>query len=488
MKTGSFLRILAVALALPIVVLQARPALEKPNFIVILLDDAGYANFSHSGHPTIETPNISKMAEDGMNFTNYYSAAAACSASRYGLLTGRHPLRSGFPWVIPPSFPRFIHAKEITIANILRDTGYATAIFGKWHVGTPNEANHFDRNAFPLAHGFNFWLGTNVSHDYLDSKLIRSDPEGFDPINGYRTLAVDLGLDHDWKVLKTLTRRYQDAAVDFIKANANSPFFAYIPLNFPHLQLAASDGSLHTSAAGLLGDTMTDIDTLVGTLRRTLEEKGITENTLIVFTSDNGQWIRFQDTASHPRYMEARLLVGSARPFRDGKGSTWEGGQREPGIWCWPGTIPARSTNRHPASNLDILPTLTTLAGGVLPTDRSIDGHNIAPYLNPSHFDGEVPEFTFFYEGHTTTTNAVRKGPWKLHIALYSQLGISYGYAPDSNTRQVLENPLLFNLELDPSERHNVAAEHPEIVKELRTAIENFEATAKKEGSFWDEK
>lgn len=165
MKTGSFLRILAVALALPIVVLQARPALEKPNFIVILLDDAGYANFSHSGHPTIETPNISKMAEDGMNFTNYYSAAAACSASRYGLLTGRHPLRSGFPWVIPPSFPRFIHAKEITIANILRDTGYATAIFGKWHVGTPNEANHFDRNAFPLAHGFNFWLGTNVSHD-----------------------------------------------------------------------------------------------------------------------------------------------------------------------------------------------------------------------------------------------------------------------------------------------------------------------------------
>lgn len=465
---------------------MARPALERPNLIVIMLDDAGYGDFSHTGHPTIETPAIYKLAAEGINFTQYYSASPACTASRYGLLTGRNPRRSGLRWVVGPGDARHIHPDEVTLAEGLKAQGYATGMFGKWHLGNPNSSNAFTPDSLPLAHGFDQWLGTNVSHDYADGKLMQSNPAGTDPIAGYETLATKLGTTGALPVVKTLTTRYRDAAVSFIEAKKDQPFFAYIAPNFPHLQIAASDEKAGTSARGLLGDAMADIDELVAAVRQALEDHGIADNTLIVFTSDNGHWIRFQNTATHPLYGEARIHIGSARPFRDGKGSTWEGGQRVPGVWCWPGTIPARTVVRSPASNLDIMPTALALAGAPLPTGRTLDGRDIRPHLNPATFPGTVADFVFIYSGFDQNASyAVRKGLWKLHTHLYSQTGDNYGFAPDSSGRTTLASPLLFNLETDPPERYNLAAGHPATVRELLDLISSFNASVAAENTFW---
>jgi len=465
---------------------SARPALEKPNLIVILLDDAGYAYFSHTGHPTIETPAISRLAAEGLNFTQFYSASPACTASRYGLLTGRIPRRSGLRWVIGPEESRYIHPNEVTLAEGLKGAGYATGIFGKWHLGSPNSSNGFTPNTLPLAHGFDEWLGTNVSHDYPDGKLIRSHPAGTDPISGYETLATNLGTTAALPTVKTLTGRYRDAAVSFIQNHASQPFFAYIALNFPHLQIAASDGFAGTSARGLLGDTMSEIDNLVATVRQTLEQQNIASNTLIVFTSDNGHWIKYQDTASDPLYGEARIHIGSAKPFRDGKGSTWEGGQRVPGICYWPGVIAPRSVSRMPASALDLLPTMFALAGTNLPAGRTIDGRDIRPYLSPASFPGNVAEFRFVFTGNEyNPTYAARIGPWKLHTHLYSQTGNNYGFAANSSSRSTLSQPLLFNVETDLSERYNVASANPEIVANLQSLLSTFNASVATEQTFW---
>lgn len=479
-------RFLVVAIAL-VCMASARPALDKPNLIIIMLDDAGYADFSHTGHPTIQTPAISKMAAEGLNFTQYYCASPACTASRYGILTGRNPARSGLRWVIGPTEKRHLHTEEITIAEGLKSEGYATGIFGKWHLGTPNAANSFTPDALPLAHGFDEWLGTNVSHDYTDSKLIRSDPGGTTPIAGYETLASNLGTTGALPVVKTLTGRYKDAAVAFIRAKKDQPFFAYITPNFPHLQLAASDPFLGTSERGFLGDTMAEIDDLVSSIRQTVEEEGISENTLIIFTSDNGHWIRFQNTSSDSLYGEARINIGSAKPFRDGKGSTWEGGLRVPGVWCWPGTIAPRSVVREPVSALDILPTAFALAAAPLPGGRTLDGRDIRSYLNATTFSGSVPEFTFVYSGASNNESyAARKGPWKLHSHLYSQTGNNYGFAPNSSSRRALAAPILFHLEKDPSERSDLAGENPSVVSELQEVLSVFNASVNSDPSFWD--
>ncbi len=466
---------------------HAREPLDKPNLIVIFLDDAGYTDFSHTGHPTIETPEVTRMVREGLNFTQYYAASPACTASRYGLLTGRIPQRSGLRWVIGPGEARYMHPDEITIASGLKERGYATAMYGKWHLGTPNTANNFNTNAFPLAHGFDVWYGTNVSHDYNDSRLIESDPNGTTPAPGYTVLRTDIGTTGNEDRFTDLTMQYRDRAVDFIRAQKDNPFFIYIAPNMPHLHIAVTDPFEGVSERGLLGDTMAEIDDLVGTVLDTLVEEGIAENTLVVFTSDNGHWIRFQNDASHPKYGEARIHIGSARPFRDGKGSTWEGGVRVPGVFWWPGTIPAGSVVRQPASNFDILPTAFALAGQPMPNDRAIDGRDISPHLNPSLFPGTVPDFEFIYTGwDQNQIYAARKGPWKLHTHLYSQTGNHWGFAPNSTSRVTLSSPLLFNVETDPSERFDVSADHPDVVTQLQGIISDFQASHAAEGTFWD--
>jgi arylsulfatase A len=463
-----------------------RPALEKPNVIIIFLDDAGFTDFSHTGHPTIETPAITRLAQEGANFTQFYCASPACTASRYGLLTGRNPRRSGLRWVIGPSDARHLHPQEITLAEGLKTAGYATGMFGKWHLGNPNSANANTPNALPLAHGFDTWLGTNVSHDYADGRLMRSNASASNPIPGYEILASNLGTTAAFPEVRQLTRRYRDAAVAFIRAHKQSPFLAYIAPNMPHLQIAATEAFTGTSERGLLGDTMAEIDDLVATLRQTLEEENIAGNTLLIFTSDNGHWIRFQNEANHALYGEARIHIGSARPFRDGKGSTWEGGMRVPGIWHWPGVIPPHTPRFEPASTLDVLPTVFALAGLPIPTDRTLDGRDIRPLLAPTLFPGSVPEFRLVFTGfETNLPYAVRKGPWKLHTHLYSQTGNHYGFAPNSTTRTAVSPNLLFQLEKDPSERFSLTASQAAITADLQAEIQAFTQSVANEQTFW---
>ena len=454
---------------------------SRPNVVIFFLDDSGYGDYSYNGNPTINTPNITKLKQDGVNFSQFYVTTAACSASRYALLTGRYPGRSGLgSWVIGPDAKRYLHDKEITLANGFKSKGYTTGMFGKWHLGTPNKGNNFAPESLPPAHGFDSWIGTNVSNDYDNAMLMKSDPDGNDPIPGYSVIAKNLPTNT--KASESLTGCYTDAAVDFIKTNKDKPFFAYIAHNMPHLGIYASDQFKGRSRRGLLGDVMAEIDDSVRRVRDALEEAGIDKNTLIIFSSDNGPWVKFRDIRykDHPKYGEARMRVGYAMPFRDGKGSTWEGGHRVPGIFCWPGTIPANRVEQSPASTLDVLPTVFAIAGVDLPKDRSIDGRDIRPLLMPDKASGSVEPFCFFYHYYDNKPSAIRKGPWKLHIRIGSQTGDNYGFEASR------EKPLLFQVEQDISERIDRADEHPEIVKELLADLETFEKQLAAEGSFWN--
>lgn len=435
----------------------AREPLDRPNVVVIYLDDSGYGDFSHNGNPVIETPNVSRMAAGGVNFTQFYVTSPACSASRYSLLTGRYPGRSGLgSWVVGPDAKAHIRASETTIADGLKARGYATGMFGKWHLGTPNERNAMTPDALPLAHGFDTWIGTNVSHDYDDAQLLKSDPAGTTPIAGYSEIARNLPTNPG--VSASLTSRYTDAAEQFIRANRDRPFFAYIAHNQPHLGLYVSEAFKGKSRRGLLGDVMAEVDASVGRILKALDDAGIAKNTLVVFASDNGPWILFQDTAKHEKYGEARLHVGYAQPFRDGKGSNWEGGHRVPGIFYWPGVI-APNRQLEPASTLDVLPTVFAICGADAP--KHMDGRDIRPLLAPALFKNAVPPFELAYSGANNQPAAFREGPWKLHIRIGSQTGNNYGFTASR------EKPLLFNVEEDLGERIDRASEHPDIVARL---------------------
>jgi len=458
----------------------AREAGDRPNIVVFFLDDSGYGDYAHNGNPTIRTPNISRLAQDGMNFTQFYVTSPACSASRYSLLTGRYPGRSGLgSWVIGPGAKRHIHSKEITIAEGLRTRGYKTGIFGKWHLGTPNNRNAFSQETLPLAHGFDEWFGTNVSHDYGNAMLLKSDPVGSEPINGYSVITRNLPSKHD--ICASLTGRSTDAAVSFIERNKANPFFAYIPFNMPHLGIHASETFLGKSRRGLLGDVMEEIDYSVGRIRKAIEEAGLTENTLIVFSSDNGPWIKFRNV-KESKYGDTRLQVGYALPFRDGKGSTWEGGHRVPGIFCWPGKIDPNSVEISPVSTLDLLPTVFALAGVEMPQDRSIDGRDIRPYLMPQTHTQDLQEFEFYYSWADNKPSAIRVGPWKMHVRISSQTGSNYGFKASRTT------PLLFQVEQDLGERIDRAGEQANLVEQMMKTLTAFEAQVREEGSFWDAK
>ena len=473
------MRFLALLLTFAASALSARPALDKPNVVVIFLDDCGYGDFSHTGNPTIHTPNVSRMVAEGANFPQFYAASPACSASRYALLTGRNPRRSGFgTWVLSPGAGRYLHPNEVTLAEGLRNRGYATGFFGKWHLGTPNGNNGMTANALPLAHGFDVWEGTNVSNDYrADNHLIRSNPAGTTPVDGYEILVDEVLNDpiHD-----DLTQIYRERSLQFIEDHKDEPFLLYVAPNMPHLPVHASDEFRGKSLRGLYGDCIEEIDAMVGAVLDKLEAEGIAGNTLVVFTSDNGPWIRFQDTASDDRYGEARLLIGSALPFRDGKGSTWEGGVREVGVWYWPGTIPPATVVAKPASTMDVLPTAFALAGEPLPGGRTIDGRDIRPYLNPSTFAGTVDDFEFVYTGAgDNSVYGARKGAWKLHTRLYSQTGNNYGFSAS------VSDPLLFNVEQDPHERFDRSAQQRSVVRDLLGIINDFNDSVAADAIFW---
>jgi arylsulfatase A-like enzyme len=430
-------------------------AAAQPNVVVILADDLGYGDLGCYGHPTIRTPNLDRMAAEGARFTQFYVAAEVCTPSRASILTGRYPIRSGMAHnqfrVLRSISTGGLPASEITIAQALKTQGYATGMVGKWHLGvwTNNPAHH------PLKHGFDFHFGLPHSNDMNPSpgnpakagSLVNQEAAWWNAplFRGYELI--------DPKADQTqLTRRYTEEAQNFITAHKAKPFFLYLAHTFPHTPLFASDRFKGKSGRGIYGDVVEELDWSVGEVFKTLREQGLAENTLVVFTSDNGPWL-----------LMGTETGGSAGLLRDGKGSTWEGGMRVPGIFWMPGKIKP-TVERNVASTLDLFPTLIRLAGGTTSTDRPLDGVDLSGLL----FKGEPIEREVFCYYRGEKLYAARLGAWKIHLITQ---------APYGEKATTHEKPLLYNLEVDPSENHEISAEHPDVVARLQAAIAKHRAT-----------
>lgn len=415
-----------------------------PNLIIIFADDLGYGDLGTYGHPTIQTPHLDRLAEEGAKFTQFYSAASVCTPSRAALLTGRLPVRSGMASdnrrVLFPDSELGLPQDEITIAEALKSTGYATAAIGKWHLG--------HRSPFlPTQNGFDYYYGIPYSNDMdqvgkgpWSEKFLNPKVEYWNVPLMQNERIVEQPADQ-----RTITRRYTEETIRFIREHKNEPFFVYLAHSMPHVPLFRSEAFENVSRRGLFGDVIEEIDWSVGQITRVLRQEGLADNTLLVFTSDNGPWLAY-DTHG-----------GSAGLLRGGKGMTWEGGMREPAFAWWPGVIRPGSVFDAITSTMDLFPTALAMAGLALPEDRVIDGRNLLPLLTEQSLD-EVHDTYFYYRG--ATLYAVRKGPWKAHFIT------EWAYTSD-NRRTVHNPPLLFHLDHDPSEKYNVADAHPDVVADI---------------------
>lgn len=426
----------------------------RPNIIVIFTDDMGYGDIGCFGHPTIATPNLDRMAAQGQKWTQFYVPESVCTPSRAGLLTGRYPVRSGMASdkrrVLFPNSGGGMPASEITIPELLKTTGYATHAIGKWHLG------HLPQ-FLPTEHGFDTYFGIPYSND-MDrvptaprNALNRDDPD-------FKWWNVPLIRNKE--VIEqpadqnTITRRYTDEAIKVIREKKEKPFFIYLAHNLPHVPLFASPEMRGKSQRGFYGDVIQEIDHEVGRILNTLAEAKLDQQTLVIFTSDNGPWLPFG------------IYGGSAGLLQEGKGTTWEGGHRVPTIFHWPGTIkPAVITGI--GSTLDLLPTFATLAGGKAPGDRKIDGHDLSTVIQQGK--PSPRESMIYYRGESVY--AARLGAWKAH---FIQQG-SYGSEPKA--RVTLTTAKLYNLDIDPGEKHDLATQHPEKITEIQKMVEAHRTT-----------
>lgn len=429
---------------------QKKQPARPTNFIVIFCDDLGYGDLGSYGHPTIHTPNVDRMAREGQKWTNFYVASSVCTPSRAALLTGRLPVRSGMcsneHRVLFPNSAEGLPPGEVTLAEALKQKDYATACIGKWHLGhrTPH---------LPTNNGFDTYFGIPYSND-MDRTVEYRKEIFWDPKTDY----WNVPLMRDEEIVErpanqnTLTKRYTEESMKFIEENRTQPFFLYLAHTMPHVPLFASDEFDDTSKRGLYGDVVEEIDWSVGKILEKLREEDLEENTLVVFTSDNGPWLSFETHG------------GSAGPLRDGKFTTWEGGMRVPAVFRWPGRIQP-GTVMELGSTMDLFATFCGLAGAGIPDDRILDSHDLAPVL----LEGKSSprDVLFYYRGEDLF--AVRKGAFKTHFITQSTFG------PDKE-RERHDPPLLFNLNHDPAEKHNIADEHPEVIAEIETVVKEHRA------------
>ena len=425
---------------------------SKPNFIIIFTDDQGYGDLGCYGHPTIRTPNLDRMAAEGQKWTNFYVAANVCTPSRAGLMTGRLPVRTGMcsdtRRVLFPDSDDGLPQSENTIARILKKQGYRTEAIGKWHLG------HLPPY-LPTNHGFDSYFGIPYSNDMdrvgaVDAREALMNPkiEYFNVPLMRDTTVVERPADQT-----TIVKRYTQEALAFITENKQKPFFLYLAHSLPHVPLFASKDFKGKSERGLYGDVIEEIDWSAGQILAKLRQEGLDKNTYVIFTSDNGPWVIFNENG------------GSAGPLYGSKGTSYEGGVRVPAIFWGPGRIKPAVISQM-GSTLDLLPTLSTLAGATLPTDRVYDGNSLVPVLNGM---GKSPRNELFYY-HGTRLFAARKGAYKLYFYKNNPLGY-----PEKMEK--LDTYTLFNLAHDPSERFDIAAQQPEKVREIEEMVRQHRTT-----------
>ena len=405
-------------------------AAHTPNIVFILCDDLGFGDLSCYGSK-IQTPNLDRMAAEGMRFTNFCSADPVCSPSRAALLTGRYPTRVGVPRVFFPQDKDGLNLDEKTLADILRVRGYKTMCVGKWHLGRPAEF-------LPTNRGFDAYYGIPYSNDMTPRVLMRN------------TSVVE-----DNTALDTLTKRYTEQAVSFIRESKDSPFFLYLPQTFPHIPLAASAQFRGKSSQGLYGDVVEELDWSVGEILRTLKETGVDDNTLVMFSSDNGPWYQ-----------------GSPGKLRGRKNTTYEGGVREPFIARWPKHIPKGRVSNAVCSMMDVFPTVAGLCGAVLP-EKPLDGLDIWPIFAGRKQSLDRDPLLYF---NAWDLQCARWGNWKLHVARHNTA--AYVPAPPGGIHNyILPKPELYNLAVDPDESYDVATENPDVVTRMQSKIATMIAT-----------
>jgi len=428
---------------------------KSPNFIIIFTDDQGFEDIGCFGSPKIKTPHLDKLAAEGRKFTSFYSANSVCSPSRASLLTGCYPVRVSIPGVLFPRHEIGLNPDEITIADLLKSKGYATSCIGKWHIGHKPKF-------LPTRQGFDSYYGIPYSNDMTidpeanlaaDIKL----REGFtiERIRNEKPKKDFVPLMRNEEVIEypcdqtTLTQRYTEEAVKFIEENKNKPFFLYLPHTMPHIPLFASEKFKGKSERGLYGDTIEEIDWSVGEIMKSLRDNNLDENTLVIYTSDNGPW----------KLKGGR--GGSAHPLRGFKFQTYEGGMRVPCIMHWKGKVPAGSSCDEIAATIDLLPTIAGLSGAALPNDRTIDGKDIWPLIAGKKGAQTPHEIYFFYKGNKL--ESARQGKWKLRRS--------------GKKSQPVE---LYDLASDISESKNLAKENEILVNEMINKMNLFDEKLKK--------
>jgi arylsulfatase len=420
---------------------------EKPvNFVVIYLDDMGYGDLTQTGAIGYQTPNLDQMASQGLFFTHYYAPQAVCSASRAGLLTGCYPNRIGFSGALSHASKTGISADEETLAEVLKKKGYSTAIFGKWHLGVQEKF-------LPTRHGFDEFYGIPYSNDMWPYHP--RGPGAFPdlPLFENETIVNRSVIPDDQQ---KFTTEFTERAISFIQKNTENPFFVYLAHPMPHVPLHVSKKFEGKSEQGLYGDVMMEIDWSVGQVIQTLKETGLEENTLVIFTSDNGPWLNYGNHA------------GSTGGLREGKGTSFEGGQRVPCLMYWKGTISPGTVNNNLISGIDILPTLAEIANAPLP-EKKIDGVSFLPLIKGENV--EPPRKSFWYYYRRNSLEAVQDGHWKLVFPHPGRTFVGFEPGKDGQPGNANENfphkGGLYDLRRDPGERYNLMEYHPEIVEKL---------------------